>query len=281
MTRLKLRKLLPLVIIALALTGCAPMQPVNPGGPRSNEPTYPLLISADNQRREVATAALSRLNQPANSTTTSRLNIATSTIESLSVDPSRPLYLPKLGTAVVMNEEETRESLRRFIREWHDLIGADPAKLSLVERVDQPDGTRTATYDHRPFRYPIRGKYGKLEIRFTTDRRVLNLSSTCIPDAERIQTALAAITVRLQPVDVLTQLRGAPVTYRNETGTDVTLNIPAASEINPKELVTYILPSKNNPEALEFHLAWEVELTSSPVKVLYVDAVNGEVIAAQ
>lgn len=279
MTILRVKKLLPL--FALLVSSCAPLQPVNPGGPRSSEATYPIRISADNQRREIANAALGRLNQPPNATATSRLNAATSTIENLALDPSRPLYLPKLGIEPVMNEEETRESLRRFIREWHDLIGADPEKLSLIERVDQPDGTKTATYEHRPFRYPIRGRYGKLDIRFTNDRRVLNLSSTCIPDAERIQTALSAITVHVQAPDVVTRLRSTPVTYKNETGTDVTFSIPSASEINVKELVTYILPSKENPEALEFHVAWEVEVTGTQVRRLYIDAVNGDPIAAE
>ena len=180
-----------------------------------------------------------------------------------------------------MNEEETRESLRRFIREWQDLIGADPQKLSLIERVDQPDGTKTATYEHRPFRYPIRGRYGRLDIRFTNDRRVLNLSSTCIADAERIQSALAAITIQIQPPDLITRLRNAPVTYKNVAGTDVTFSIAPSSEVNVRELVTYILPSTENTDALEFHVAWEVELTGAQVKRVYIDAVNGDVIAAE
>ena len=48
-----------------------------------------------------------------------------------------------------MNEEETRESLRRFIRDWQELIGSDPAKLSLIERTDQPDGSKLAFVSHR------------------------------------------------------------------------------------------------------------------------------------
>ena len=279
MKNVHLKNFLPLA--ALLVSSCAPMQPVNPGGPRGTEATYPIRISANNQRREIANAALGRLNQPANSSNASRLNPATSTIETLALDPSRPLYLPKLGIEPVMSEEETRESLRRFIREWQDLIGSDPQKLSLVERVDQPDGTKTATYDQRPFRYPIRGQFGKLEIHFTNDRRVLSLSSTCIPDAERVQSALTAVSTLVHAPDVVTRLRNAPVTYKNQTGTDVTFSVPASSAVNVKELVTYILPSIENIDALDFHVVWEVELTGAPVKRVYIDAVNGDVIAVE
>jgi len=102
-----------------------------------------------------------------------------------------------------MNEDETREALRRFIRDYRELIGSDPAKLSLIERVDQPDGLKLAIYQQRPFRFPIRGGYGKLEIRFTTDRRILNISSSCIPQAERVQSAFAALNVRPKIEDTI------------------------------------------------------------------------------
>jgi hypothetical protein len=43
----------------------------------------------------------------------------------------------------------------------------------------------------------------------------------------------------------------------------------------------YIRASKNKPDALEFHVAWEVEVDSAPVRKVYVDAVNGEIIATE
>jgi hypothetical protein len=279
----KMRSVLVGVLLTLALAAgsCAPLQPPGAAGPRGNEPAYPLIFASDDQRREAAQAAVTRLLQPADTGPAPQLQRVTATIESLPANPTRPLYLPKLGTAPVMTEEETRESLRRFIREWQELIGADPAKLSLVERVDQSDGAKIASYKQRPFRYPIRGNYGKLLIRFAPDRRVLNISSTCIPDADHLQTALAAITARLQPEDVITAVRTNPINYVDAAGTQLNLKVPATSEITPRELVTYIVPSKSNADALEFHLAWEVELTNAPVKKVYVDAVNGEIIAAE
>jgi hypothetical protein len=270
-----------LLTLALALSSCAPLQPPGATGPRGNEPPYPLLFASDDQRREAAQAAVTRLLQPANTQPAPQLHRVTATIESLPTNPAQPLYLPKLGSAAVMTEEETRESLRRFIREWQELIGADPAKLSLVSREDQPDGTKLATYEQRPFRYPIRGNYGKLLIRFAPDRRVLNISSTCIPDADRLQTALAAITPQLQAENVITAVRTNPINYVDARGTQLNLTLPTTSEITPRELVTYIVPSKTNADALEFHLAWEVDLTNAPLRKVYIDAVNGEIIAAE
>jgi hypothetical protein len=253
-----------------ALAGCAALQPPSTGGPAENVARYPLLLTEDSHRKEAITVALNRLTlQPGTSDSRlAQLQPITGTILDFSPAAGRNLYLPKLGASAVMSEEEIRESLRRFIKEWQELIGADPAKLSLVARVDQPDGAKLASYEQRPFRYPIRGNYGKLQIRFTADRRLLNVTSTCIPDAERIQTALAALTVRVKAADAI-------------QGSQLKLNLPANARVNPRGLVTYILPAKDRPDALEFHLAWELELENGPVSLAYIDAISGNLIFAQ
>jgi hypothetical protein len=278
----KLRRAI-LLAFALAFNGCAPLQPPSATGPKGNEPVYPVLFKEDIHRRDAVITAINKLlPQPGGSPTKDfELQPITATIERLPSSAGSLLYLPKLGAAAVMNEEETRESLRRFIKESQELIGADPAKLSLVERLDQPDGTKLANYEQRPFRYPIRGNYGKLQIRFTTDRRIVNILSSCIPDADRIQTALAAAVIHLKAEDAIKQLRESDIMYTDSKGSKLSLRASAAGQITPRELVTYILPSQSQPDALEFHIAWEVELTNSPVKMAYVDAFNGQVIAAE
>ena len=248
-TKNQTRNTIILLAFALAAGGCAPLQPPSASGPRGNTPVYPVQIAQDSQKRE---ASVLTVNQ-----------------------------LPKVGTGEAMTEEETRESLRRFIAASRELIGANPAKLSLVERLDQPDGTKLAIYEQRAFRYPIRGNYGKLQIRFTADRRIINLSSTCIPQADRIQTYLAAVSPGIKAEDAVKQLRLNGATYTDANKNASNLKIPAANDVNPRELVTYILPSKSQPEALEFHIAWEIQLVNAPVKTAYVDAVNGETIAVE
>jgi hypothetical protein len=273
-------KAIILVSIALTAGNCASLQPPSATAPRGNEPVYPVLFVEDPHRKEAAIAAVNRFNHSSTSQASPHVQPITSTIESLPPNPSTPLYLPKFGAGAVMNEEETRESLRRFIAEWQDLIGSDPAKLSLVERLDRPDGSKVANYEQRPFRYPIRGHYGELEIRFTTDRRVLNVSSTCIPDADRIQPALAAVNSKLTAEDAIKQLQGNDISYKDAQGNKQNFKVPASAEIKPRELVIYINPSKDHPDALEFHIVWEIELSNAPVKTVYLDAVNSEVIAA-
>lgn len=272
-----------ILVSALVLSSCAALQPPNATGPRGGDSLYPILFIEDVRGKEAALAALNRIGQLSRkaSAAEAQLQPVTGTILSLAGKSSGSLYLPKVGAEATMNEEETRESLRRFIREWQELIGSDPAKLSLVERVDQPDGSKIANYQQRPFRYPIRGNFGKLQITFTSDRRVLNLTSTCIPDAERIQNAFSALNVRPRAEDTLRQLRAKGLMYLDPQGNQRTFTLPASSEISARQMTIYVLPAKDRPEALEFHLAWEIELTNAPVKVAYVDALNGEVVATE
>ena len=258
---------------------CAPIQPSNTAGPRGNEAPYPVLLAEDNHREEAAIASINHLLSSGEGAPAPALQPVTATLQHLPTNVAPALYLPKLGANPLMNEEETRESLRRFIRDWQGPIGADPAKLSLVERVDQPDGSKIARYEQRAFRYPIRGDYGKLEIRFTPERRVLNITSTCIPDADKIQTALSAVPIKLKAEDAVKQLTANDISYSNASGTKLTFR-PASNQIEPHELVTFITAA-DNQTALTFHVAWEIGITNGPIKTLYVDAVTGQVVGTR
>jgi hypothetical protein len=282
-TARRLRSVVILFVSALVFSSCAALQPPSVIGPRGNDSRYPILFMQDSDRKEATLAALNRLGQLSGKSngTEPELQPVTGTILSLSAKASSSLYLPKLGAATTMNEEETRESLRRFIREWQELIGSDPAKLSLIDRIDQPDGTKIASYQQRPFRYPIRGNFGKLQISFTSDRRVLNLTSTCIPDADRIQSAISALNVRPRAEETLRQIRTKGLRYVDAQGTERTFTVAPSSELSARQMTIYVLPGKDRPETLEFHLAWEIEFTNAPVKLAYVDALNGEVVATE
>jgi hypothetical protein len=282
-TKSQARQTILFLAFALAAGGCASLQPPNAAGPRASERAYPVLFTEDSQRREASVLALNQIMQPAGNpaTFTPELQPVTATIRSLPPNPSRPLQLPKVGSQATMNEDETREALRRFIRDSRELIGADPAKLSLVERVDQPDRSKLAIYQQRPFRFPIRGNYGKLEIRFTADRRIIDLSSTCIPQADRIQAAFAALNVRPKFEDAVNKIRENGIIYTDKNGNTSTLKIPATTEINSRGLVIYVVPSTSQPDTLEFHLAWEIEPGIAAIKTAYIDAINGETIAVE
>jgi uncharacterized protein YceK len=277
----RLKTIIVAIVACAALSGCAVMQPPNAAGPTGGGPLYPILMIEDSERQEATAVALMRLASENAGVSSARLQPVTGTVSSLPQRPTTPLYLTKLGAGAVMTEEETRESLRRFIVQWQELIGSDPTKLSLVERTDQPDGSKVALYEQRPFRYPLRGGYGKLQIKFGPDRRIIDVNSSCIPDAERIQTALSALTIRFKAEDAVARLRTQPLSYTDANGNKQNLTLPAAGDIVAKGLTTYVMPARDRADTLEFHLAWEIEITNAPVRMVYLDAITGEIVSVQ
>jgi hypothetical protein len=271
-------RIILLVALALTVTGCAAMQPVSPGAPLANQPPYPVMLAEKTQRTEAATAAWEQLTnqQGISGKPTILLQPVTATISGLPDNLSGSLYLPKVGTSAQMSEAEARESLRRFLNEWRALIGAQPAQLSLVSENSGSDGTKTAVYEQRPFSYPLRGDYGKVQVRFAADRRVLSLSSTAIPESERIQAALKTALPRALADEVPAKLMGHAFNYSDSTGPH-TYTITTANQINVQQLVVYPRAISSPAPALEFHLAWEISLTNAPVKVIYLDALQDEV----
>ncbi len=283
MTHRRNSRVVPLFVITLLTGACGALQPPNAGGPGPSGRPYPVTFTAQSQRREAAVLAFNRIAQRSGPTNLAEgyLQPVTATIKSLPADSGTPLYLPKVGSNVEMDEEETREALRSFINDWSVLIGSNPSQLSLIERVDRPDRTKIALYEQRTFRYPLRGDFGKLQIHFTANRRLLNLTSSCIPDAERLQSALAGITPRLTAEDAIKHVRERAVRYTDSLGNQQTFNVPGSNEINSPELVTYVLPSKPGADSIEIHIAWEVTVSNAPFKTAYIDALNDEIIAVR
>jgi hypothetical protein len=211
------------------------------------------------------------------------LQPVTATIRSLPTLTNPPLYLPKVGEAATMSEEETRESLRRFITSASALLGAEPQQLSLVQRTDLADGTKKARYEQRPFRYPLRNDYGVLEITFAPDRRIVQITSTCIPEIEQLQRAGTGVRPRWTSDKVPERIVGHPFTYTDATtGNQQTLTIAQGEEITVRELVVYPRPRANDPLVLEFHLAWEITIGHGPNPLtIYLDAVTDEIISVK
>src|SRR6266550_3842032 len=209
-----------LVFLALSFAACAAVQPLSPGAPRRNQPPYPVVLADKTQRTEAASAAWAQLThqQGISGKPVVSLQPITATIRNLPDYAAGHLYLPKVGTSAQMSEEETREALRRFLSEWKALLGAEPSQLSLVNETTNADGTKTAHYEQRPFSYPLRGEYGKIDIRFAADRRVPELSSTAIPDSERIQAALSAAQPVVTADEIPKKLIGRTVSYGNSSG---------------------------------------------------------------
>src|ERR1051325_11817577 len=261
--------ILTLALSALLMSGaCAAFQPTDANGPVSNAPLYPIGVSDVGPRLEEASVAWHQLSQRYGlpGKTEANLHPYTATIESLPANLPAPIYLPKVGSETNPTEEDTRESLRRFISEWQRLIGSDPNQLSLVERTDEPSGVKLARYEQRPFRYPLRGGFGNLTIRFRSDWQLVSFSSNCIPNADRIQATLNTLTPKVTSEQAVNHIKTQP-------------SLPANATVEARQLVVYALPSKDPSNGLQIRLAWELEVTGGPVTRVYLDAISDEIIA--
>jgi hypothetical protein len=270
--------LLILALVAVVSAGaCAAFQPPDANGPTANRPQYPIALSDGGPRLEEASTAWYQLSQRYGlpGKTEANLHPYTATLENLPANLPAPLYLPKLGSLTKPTEEDFRESLRRFIVEWQTLIGADPNQLSLVERTDEPSGVKVARYEQKPFRYPLRGDFGNLVIRFRSDWQLVGLSSNCIPNADRLQGTLNSLTPKVTAEQAVNHIKSQPVT----TGQQQTISLPASATVEARQLVVYVQPSKDPPSGLTFRLAWEIDVTNGPITKVYLDALSDEIIA--
>ena len=275
------RKWVATVIISLALSicGCAALQPTDTNGPRVNAPPYPI-IASDSQQQEAAAIAWRQLTQRYGfgQNTPADLQPGTGTIRGIPNAATAAVFLPKVGNNPTPTEEDTRESLRRFIADWRSLLGADPDELSLVERTDDPSGVKTARYEQRPFRYPMRGNFGKLVIRFQADRKVTDLSSTCLPNTDRIQSAIANLTPKVTTETAAPLILGHAITTTDSNGQQRSFTLPQNASVNVQQLVVYVLASRDG-QSVDAHLAWEIDVANGPIKTIYLDAMTEQVIA--
>ena len=268
-----------LISVTLLANACAPLQPTDTNGPRSKLPPYPIVANEPTgvERSLLAWQQLSQTYKlPANAS--ADLQPLTGTVHSLPANSGTPISLPKVGSNPTQSEEEIRESLRRFISEWRNLIGADPSQLSLVERTDDVSGIRTARYEQRPFRYPLRGNFGKLVIRFQTDRRVVDLSSTCLPNIERLQQSLNNLTPKVTPENVSALVKEHQISAPDAGGQQHTFTLTVNDAVDVRQLVGYCMVAPDK-QTLELHLAWEIDVTNGPIKTIYLDAMTEQVIA--
>lgn len=279
----RLNSMFALAFVIL-LNACADRPSPDARGGRGNEPPYPVLMTDSAERRDAALAAWAKITNEQRITNAPPPDFqrVTATVRGLPSLLSTPLYLPKLGLGPVMSEEETRESLRRFITGISSLIGAEPQQLTLVQRTDLADGMKKARYEQRPFRFPLRGNYGVLEITFAPDRRLVQITSTCIPEVEQFQRAAVGIRPRWTAERIPERIAGRTFTYAGTTGNPETITIAKGDEITVRELVIYPLPRPSDPSILEFHLAWEITIGPRPSPVvIFVDAVTDNLIAVQ
>ena len=268
--------------ILVFVTGCSTLQPPDANGPGINVPAYPIVVLEDAANAEQAVVAWRQLAQRDSIAATSEitLNPLTATVSALPTNLGGPILLPRVGAGSTSTEEEIRESLRRFLSDWRSLIGADPNELSLVERVDESVSVKRARYEQRPFRYPLRGGYGNLVIRFNTNRELIELSSNCLRNTDRLQNAISELNPEVSAEDAVNSIRGKPFSVASSSGELQTFTLAGNEPAEAKQLVVYAMPSPSQPNVLQLRLAWEIETPNAAVHWVYLDAISSEVIAA-
>ena len=279
------------VSVVIAAGACAASRDPDPSRPRANEPPYPVILAPNAERREQALAgwaAMARDNNVPN-VPPPELQPVTATISGLPATET-PLRLPLVeirdddGQLRANSEEESRrESLRRFITSASALLGVAPPNLSLVARTDEANGTRRARYQQQPFPYPLRAGFGVLDIAFTDDRRVLSLTSTAIPDTERLARALALVRPQQLTADqAVERVRGRAFTLSGASAPPQTYTVAPGDTVTPRELVIYPVRPASDAGALELRVAWELAVGAGATPYLvYLDAIRGEIIGAQ
>jgi hypothetical protein len=279
---------LSLICLAAATAACAAAtRPASPDRPRASDAPKFVAVSTTEERRTAALAAWRTIvgEQSATASPAPELRPVTATISALPAGLDAPPRMPLvvISDEKTQTEEETRESLRRFIQTAAPLLGVDPKELSLVEVTDATDttnGARTAHYRQNAFPYPLRNGYGEVSITFTQDLRVFALSSTAVPDAERLRRSLAAVAQGLPAFDA-NALVNRTVTYTDRGGTQQTRTLGLGDALNARQLVVYPVHRDADPSTLELHVAWEaVAGGGASTLYVYVDAVTGEVLGA-
>lgn len=279
-----------LYAMALVLGACASAtRPAGAERPRGNESPRFAVLAASDERRTAALANWKAVvgEQAANASPTPELRPVTATLASLPAGlrdfPRLPLVVA--GDAQSRTEEETRESLRRFLAMAAPLLGIDLKHVSLVNVTDANDaaagaGSRRALYRQNPFTYPLRNGYGSVEVTFTPDLRVVGLNSTAVPDAERLGRALATVPKPVTAAQAAAALANRAVTYTDRAGAQQTRTLAQPDPTAARQLVVFPVRRDAAAEpALELHVAWEVAADAS--LLVYVDAATGEVLGAE
>jgi len=159
-----------------------------------------------------------------------------------------------------------REAMKAFIDRWRDLLGADPATVSLIT-ADESGDTNRLTYRQANYAYPVAGNFGEMIAVVSRDGRLIQLDDRFVPVVDlplkpTVERDLAAKKVV-----------GRTFSYTDIAGRPQRAQIGAPSEVSIKGLV--VLPIEKG-DAVEVHLAWELVAGKSLSWTVYIDAVSGE-----
>jgi hypothetical protein len=256
-----LTRLILLLAVALAI-GCE-QTPQIPGAAKQN---YPVFIKDSPDRRARAEREWRRMLDAYGVTQTPPdLYPITYTPRSLlGVSGSIKImaYTPEPGSENIA----LRTAVRGFVDRWRELIGADPASLSLTG-ADESGPARRLIYRQANYAFPIAPGFGEMIVIISGDGKLVQLDDRLIPVVE----------LPLQPAiergDAARRVVGRSFTYSDIAGRDQQERIDTVDAVSVKQLVTLPL---EKADAIEVHLAWEIVAGKSLTWTVYIDAMTGE-----
>lgn len=159
-----------------------------------------------------------------------------------------------------------RQAMKAFIDRWRELLGIDPALISLVS-VDASGDAERLTYRQENFAYPVAGAFGEMIAVVSRDGRLMQLDDRFVPFVD------LPLKPSVERDHAAKKVVGRTFSYTDIAGREQRTQIGAPTEVSVKRLV--ILPIEKG-DAVEVHLAWEVIAGKSLSWTLYIDAFTGE-----
>jgi hypothetical protein len=159
-----------------------------------------------------------------------------------------------------------REAMKAFIDRWRELLGVDPATISLID-ADRSGDTERLTYRQGNYAYPVAGNFGEMVAVIGKDGKLLQLDDRFVPVVD------LPLKPSVERSAAAKKVFGRTFSYKDITGREQRTAIGAPNEVSVKRLV--VLPLEKG-DAVEAHLAWEVVAGNSLSWTVYIDAVTGE-----
>src|SRR5215472_12178499 len=259
---MNLRRSIGLFILGAAVLGCD----LAPKVPGNQDKGYPPVITDSADRRENAEKAWRRLLETYNlPPTPPDLYPITYTLRSLLGVSEGIKIVTQTATAESPNLA-LREAAKGFIERWRDLIGVDPAGISLVAFNAAGDTTQF-TYKQGDYPFPLGGDYGEMTLSITRDGRLTQLDDRFIPVVE------LPVRPAIDRESAVKKAIGKRYTSSDKSGRQQEASISSAEDISSAQIVVLAIQKSNG---LEVHLAWQLCPARAQGWFIYVDAVNGQ-----
>jgi len=159
-----------------------------------------------------------------------------------------------------------REAVRRFLDRWRELLGAEPAAVSLVSN-DGSGDTQRLTYKQANYAFPIAGNAGEMVAVVSRDGRLLQLDSRFIPVVELPSRP------SLDRDSAAKRVVGRTFSYSDIAGHEQRTQVGGLDQVTVKRLV--VLPVEKG-DSTEVHLAWEIVAGKQLSWTIYIDAMSGQ-----